>query len=66
MRFAKAFLRFLWDFFVGDTPELFVGACVAVGVAWLVHRAAPSVAVVALPASVAAVLGWSLHRSRGR
>jgi CRISPR/Cas system endoribonuclease Cas6 (RAMP superfamily) len=66
MKFIRSFLQFLWDFFVGDTPELFVGACVIVVTAWFTHQFAGSVAIYTLPASVTVVLGWSLYRSRRR
>jgi len=66
MRFVKSLFQFLWDFFIGDTPELFVGACLAVGVAWVAHRVAPSMAIFVLPVSIAVVVGWSLNRSRRR
>lgn len=66
MKYVKSFLQFVWDFFIGDTPELFVGACVVMGSAWIAHRFSGSLAIYTLPASVALVLGWSLHRARRR
>jgi hypothetical protein len=64
-RWAVAFGRFWWDFLVGDTPELFVGALVALGaVALLVHAHAGRIAVVvALPLLVAALLAATLARA---
>jgi hypothetical protein len=66
MRIVKSFLQFLWDFFIGDTPELFVGACLVVGLGWFAHRVSPSITLISLPASVALVVAWSLRRFRGR
>ena len=66
VKYVKSFLTFLWDFFIGDTPELFVGACVAVFAAWLVHREITSLSQVVLPVSVALVMAWSLRRSQKR
>ena len=66
MRVVKIFLRFLWDFFIGDTPELFVGALLVIGFGWFSHQIAPSAGIVALPVGVAVVLTWSLSRSRRR
>ena len=59
-----AFGRFWWDFVVGDTPELTLGAVVALVVVWaLVDRAhRNALAVVALPVLVVAVLWFSLRR----
>lgn len=66
MRYVKSFIQFLWDFLVGDTPELFVGACLIVGLAWATRHLAGSLVIYTLPASVAVVVGWSLHRARRR
>ena len=65
-RYVTAFGRFWWEFLVGDTPELLVGAVVAVGVvAALAHNgAARAVTVVALPVLVVALLGTSLRRAQ--
>lgn len=64
-RWAKAFARFWWDFLVGDTPELFLGALAVLGiVAALAHAGGPRlVAVVALPLLVAALLALTLLRA---
>ena len=32
LRWLAAFGRFWWDFLIGDTPELFVGAVAVIGV----------------------------------
>lgn len=64
-RIALAFGRFWWDFLVGDTPELFVGALVVIGlVALLVRSGAPGVlATAALPLMVALLLIATLARA---
>ncbi len=36
MRYLRAFGAFWYDFLVGDRPELFVGAIVALVLVWLV------------------------------
>jgi lipopolysaccharide export LptBFGC system permease protein LptF len=52
------------DFLVGDTPELFVGAVVAVGLGFAWRAAGGSVAtMVWLPLAVVVVLGLSLLRA---
>lgn len=33
MKYLKGFLNFWWEFLVGDTPEIFVGILVVLGVA---------------------------------
>lgn len=64
-RWAVAFGRFWWDFLIGDTPELFVGTLVVIGVAYaLRHEWAAAVAVVPLVALV--VLLASTYRGRRR
>ena len=61
-----AFGRFWWDFLVGDTPELLVGALIILGVvAVLVKAAAVNAAAVAgFPVMVAVLLGVSVYRGR--
>ncbi len=60
-----AFGRFWWDFLVGDTPELFVGAVVAVGITALlcVRPGLRTAAAFVLPVLVACVLGLSVWRA---
>ena len=67
-RWSSAFGRFCWEFLVGDTPELLVGAVVVVGgVALLAHNGvARTVTVILLPVLVVALLGASLWWSRRR
>jgi hypothetical protein len=67
-RALVAFGRFWWDFLVGDTPELLVGAAVAVGLAALVVHTVGARAVVigTLPLLVIGILTLSTHRARSR
>ena len=64
-RYATAFGRFWWDFLVGDTPELFFGVALAIGLTALaVHTHAPrAVSVLSLPVLVGAIVAASLHRA---
>jgi len=57
-RAVRGFGRFWWEFLVGDTPELLVGAVVVVALAALLaHNGIPrAVTVVVLPVAVAALL----------
>ena len=64
-RAIVGFGRFWWDFLIGDTPELFVGAVAVVGVVALLcldHRLRTVCAVV-LPLLVMALLGFSVWRA---
>lgn|GEM_PF-150846 len=65
-RWLRAFGAFWWDFLVGDTPELFVGALVAIGVlAVLVKVASTNAAAVgAFPLLVVVLLAFSVARER--
>jgi hypothetical protein len=67
-RGARAFGRFWWDFLIGDTPELFVGAVVGVGLIALVclDHSLRTVAAVLLPLWVAGLLAVSLWRARSK
>jgi hypothetical protein len=62
---VAAFGRFWWEFLVGDTPELLVGAVLAVAiVALLAHDgAARALTVGALPVLVVVLLGTSVRRA---
>ncbi len=60
---ARATWRFLWDFLVGDTPELFVASLVLVGVAFLVAHDR-DVAVVVVPLVAVAAVAVSAVRGR--
>jgi hypothetical protein len=61
-----AFGHFWWDFLIGDTPELFVGAVLAlVAVALLAHNGVTrAVTVGSLPVLVTALLVASVRRAR--
>ncbi len=67
-RALVAFGAFWWDFLVGDTPELLLGALAAMGAAaLLVHGiGVRSVVVGALPVLVVAILIVSSLRARAR
>ena len=67
-RALVAFGQFWWDFLVGDTPELLVGAVAAVGLAALVVHTVGTRAVVIgiLPVLVIGILTLSTHRARSR
>lgn len=67
MKMINALVKFLWDFFVGETPELFVGALLVGACGWTVHHwwGSPG-SVYLLPAAVGAVMAWSLDRARRR
>lgn len=66
-RWVAAFGRFWWDFLIGDTPELFVGGVLAVGLAAALAGAGQrAAAVAALPVVVAGVLTLSLVRAGRR
>lgn len=64
-RYIGAFGRFWWDFLVGDTPEIFLGVLLVVGVAALAHSER-ALAVVLVPVVVVAVLAGSTYRARKR
>ena len=68
VRLAVAFGRFWWDFLIGDTPELFVGAAVTVGLVALActDHAARTAAAAALPVLVATLLALSVRRASRR
>jgi hypothetical protein len=68
-RFARAFGAFWWDFLVGDTPELLIGALVVLGAGALaVHQRAPRFVVVGcLPVLTALLVMLSvIRRTRAR
>jgi len=64
----RAFGHFWWDFLIGDTPELTLGAVLAVGAAatLALDHGARWLAVAALPLVVALVLAGSARRAVGR
>ena len=65
VRAVVAFGAFWWDFLVGETPELLVGALVALGAvaALCADHGARLEAAFVLPLLVVAVLGASLARA---
>jgi hypothetical protein len=65
VRWLQAFGAFWWDFLIGDTPELFVGALVVIGVVALLAKAwsVNAAAVTALPVLVVALLAASVARA---
>ncbi|MGH9097241.1 MAG: hypothetical protein ACRDWB_07425 [Acidimicrobiales bacterium] len=67
-RMLTAFGRFWWEFLIGDTPELFIGAVLVVGLVALVcvDHGARSWAAVLLPLLVAGLLGSSVWRAKRR
>jgi hypothetical protein len=64
-RAVRAFGRFWWEFLVGDTPELFAGALVILGLVALVCRdpALGTVAAALLALAVVALLSVSVWRA---
>ena len=65
MRYLKAFFKFLYDFFVGDTPELFVAGLAILGSGALVHHFSSSNTALAIILPALAVAG-SVLRERAR
>ena len=65
-RWLRAFGAFWWDFLVGDTPELLIGALVAIGVVALLVKgfSLNAVSVAAFPVLVVLLLGASVYRAR--
>lgn len=65
VRWLTAFVRFWWEFLIGDTPELFVGVVAVLGVLTVIclrpglHTAAAFLA----PLLVAGVLTMSVWRA---
>lgn len=61
-RMIGRFGHFWWDFLIGDTPELFVGAIVVVGTVALLclDHSLRTAAAVVLPVLVVGLLVWSL------
>lgn len=64
-RLAVGFGRFWWEFLIGDTPELFVGAVAVVGLVALLclDHALRSACAVILPVLVMALLGLSVWKA---
>ena len=64
-RWLVAFGRFWWEFLIGDTPELFVGALAVIGVLALLclHPGLRTLAAYLAPVLVTAVLTASVARA---
>ncbi len=64
-RAAVGFGRFWWDFLVGDTPELFVGAVAVIGLVALLclDPTLRTACAVILPLLILALLGLSVRRA---
>ena len=60
-----AFGRFWWDFLIGDTPELFVGVVLVIGVLAVIclRPGLRTVAALLAPVLVAGVLTASIYRA---
>ena len=68
-RMVAAFGHFWWEFLIGDTPELFVGAVAVIGLVALVclDHSLHTAAAVVLPVLVAGLLAgsaWKASRKR--
>jgi hypothetical protein len=61
---VAAFGRFWWEFLIGDTPELFVGMLVVLGIAAGLAALGGISAVVVVPLAVIALLVSSVARGR--
>ena len=68
LRWATAFGRFWWEFLIGDTPGLFLGAVAVIGVVALVcvHPGARTAAAYLMPVLVALVVSASVWRASRR
>jgi hypothetical protein len=64
-RAVVAFGRFWWEFLVGDTPELTLGALAVIGLAAVLSGLGVT-AVVLVPAAVVALLALSVGRAARR
>jgi len=64
----RAFGRFWWDFLIGDTPELFVGAVAVIGVLAVLSSkpGLRTIAAFVAPVLVAGVLTASVYRAARR
>ncbi|MGH7610978.1 MAG: hypothetical protein ACREN4_03055 [Candidatus Dormibacteria bacterium] len=63
---ARGLGRFVYEFVVGDTPELAVGVAVVIPASWLLSRASPEAAVALLPLAVLGLALVSAWRGRRR
>jgi hypothetical protein len=65
LRYVRSFLRFWWDFVVGDDPRVAVGLAVALAATWLLEDDDISVWWL-LPVAVALVLTAAVAREARR
>ena len=61
MRYVRGFFRFLYDFLVGDSWELFVGPLVVLGIGALLAGAGVSAAVVGVVLFVGVVAVMAIN-----
>jgi hypothetical protein len=61
MKYIRSFVRFWWDFVVGDDWRVAAGLAVALGLTWLLEHEGVS-AWWLLPVAVALILGRSVWR----
>jgi len=68
LRWLTAFGRFWWDFLIGDTPELFVGAVAIIGLIAVIclHPGLRTAAAILAPVLVAGLLTASVRRAANR
>jgi len=68
LRWLAAFGHFWWEFLIGDTPELFVGAVAVLGVLALLctHTGLRTVAAYLAPVLVSLLLAASVWRAARR
>lgn len=68
LRWASAFGRFWWEFLIGDTPGLFVGAAAVIGAVALicVHPGARTPVAYLMPVLVSLVVALSVWRASRR
>lgn len=64
MRCLRTFGRFWWEFLIGDTPELFVGVLVVLGIAAALASLGGVAPVIVVPLAVVALLVASVARGR--
>ena len=66
MRYVRGFGHFWWDFLVGDTPEIFAGSFVVIGVAALVSKLeVAGVFLFLVPTAVVVLLALSIRLGKG-
>jgi hypothetical protein len=68
VRMANAFGHFWWEFLIGDTPEIFIGTGVIIGLVALLclDRSVRTVSAVVFPLLVVSLLGASVRRAGRR